>query len=208
MGRSNVCSVAQRRRADIQQFLNLLFECHAEIAHCDLVYTFFHMIFRDSAPEQSNRNSQFLTGREIVPSTSVTGSIFLRLSFSERTALLSIFVGHVKDLVTVSGQVPDSYVKTYLQPDPQRTSKRKTRVVKNTQMPTFNEELNYQLKRGMELETAALDVSVWNYGSIVGENCMIGMVNIPLKRLNNMPNDRKGVKTLESWFQLSGPTRR
>uniref|UniRef100_F1KQX4 Phosphatidylinositol-4-phosphate 3-kinase C2 domain-containing subunit alpha n=2 Tax=Ascaris TaxID=6251 RepID=F1KQX4_ASCSU len=208
MGRSNVCSVAQRRRADIQQFLNLLFECNSEIAHCDLVYTFFHMIFRDSAPEQSNRNSQFLTNAEVVPSTSITGSIFLRLSFNERTLLLSIFVGHVKDLVAVNGQVPDSYVKTYLQPDPQRTSKRKTRVVKNTQMPTFNEELNYQLKRGMQLAAAALDVSVWNCGSIVGENCMIGMVNIPLRRLNNAPNDRKGVKTLESWFQLSGPTHR
>lgn len=69
-------------------------------------------------------------------------------------------------------------------------------------------QLNYQLKRGMQLAAAALDVSVWNCGSIVGENCMIGMVNIPLRRLNNAPNDRKGVKTLESWFQLSGPTHR
>ncbi|VDK58231.1 unnamed protein product [Anisakis simplex] len=211
MGRSNISSVAQRRLTDIQRFLNELLKCHSEIAHCDLVYTFFHIIFRDSAPEQSNRFSQFI-GNEITTNLSnsvVTGSIFLRLSYNERSLLLSIFVGHVKDLVTKNGQAPDSYVKTYLQPDPQRISKRKTRVIKNTQMPTFNEELNYQLHKGLDLNKSTLDVSVWNCSSvmIVGENCMIGMVLIPLRRFNAIEADRKAVRSFDSWFQLSAPVK-
>lgn len=109
VGRSNIRKVAERRQADLQQFLNVLFEYHPEVAgvsnfllnmplvvirsklikefrtvfvmaekttwikcaasmptflhnainwdfiQSDLVYSFFHMIFRDSAPEESNQ---------------------------------------------------------------------------------------------------------------------------------------------------------
>lgn len=204
VGRSNIRSVAERRQVDIQQFLYLLFDYHVEIAHCDLVYTFFHMIFRDSAPEESNRLSEMLSNNDAKISASVTGCIFLRIRFHQQKHILSIFVGHVKGLKRVNGQAPDSYVKTYLHPGTQRTSKRKTRVVKNTQTPTFNEELYYQLDSDTCLYEIALEVSVWNCGSIVGENSMIGTIHIPLKRLRDLPQDRKGVKVLESWFLLSG----
>ena len=36
-------------------------------------------------------------------------------------------------------EVPSPYVKTYLLPDPMKYTKRKTRIVKGTFHPTFNE---------------------------------------------------------------------
>lgn len=42
----------------------------------------------------------------------------------------------------MDGAAPDSYVKLYIIPDPSKTSKKKTRVIKNTQHPTFNESVS------------------------------------------------------------------
>lgn len=40
------------------------------------------------------------------------------------------------------GNDPDPYVKTYLLPDPQKTTKRKTKVARKTCNPTYNEMVN------------------------------------------------------------------
>ncbi|VDK86356.1 unnamed protein product [Litomosoides sigmodontis] len=208
VGRSNIRKVAERRQADLQQFLNVLFEYHPEVASSDLVYSFFHMIFRDSAPEESN---QFLQSAKVdehdIPSKKVTGRVFLRLTYDQQDGDLNVFIGHVRGLKIINGQAPDSYVKTYLHPDPQRISKRKTHVVKNTQMPTFNEELSYQLLSDTNLINRALEVSVWNCGSLVGENSVIGSVHIPLRKLLDTPVDRKGIKIVDGWFNLSTGSR-
>ncbi|VDO48784.1 unnamed protein product [Brugia timori] len=203
VGRSNIRKVAERRQADLQQFLNVLFEYHPEVASSDLVYTFFHIIFRDSAPDESNQFLQLTkVDEDDIPSKKVTGRIFLRLTYDQQDGNLNVFVGHVRGLKIINGQAPDSYVKTYLRPDPQRSSKRKTHVVKNTQMPTFNEELNYQLLSDTNLVNRALEVSVWNCGSLVGENSVIGFVHIPLRKLLDTPTDRKGIQVLDGWFNL------
>lgn len=47
VGRSNIKTVADRRMPEIRHFLVSLFESADEIAHSDLVYTFFHPIYRD-----------------------------------------------------------------------------------------------------------------------------------------------------------------
>lgn len=47
MGRSNIKQVAEKRRIDIEKFLVSLFRMADEIAHSDLVYTFFHSLLRD-----------------------------------------------------------------------------------------------------------------------------------------------------------------
>lgn len=44
------------------------------------------------------------------------------------------------------GNDPDPYVKTYLLPDPQKTTKRKTKVARKTCNPTYNE-----MVRGMAM---------------------------------------------------------
>lgn len=47
VGRSNIKTVAERRVPVIRQFLISLFNSADEIAHSDLVYTFFHPLLRD-----------------------------------------------------------------------------------------------------------------------------------------------------------------
>lgn len=47
IGRSNIKQVAQKRYVDICLFVKSLFQTADEIAHSDLVYTFFHPLLRD-----------------------------------------------------------------------------------------------------------------------------------------------------------------
>lgn len=47
VGRSNIKTVAERRLPEIRLFLTSLFRSADEIAHSDLVYTFFHPLLRD-----------------------------------------------------------------------------------------------------------------------------------------------------------------
>lgn len=47
MGRSHIKQVAEKRRVEIQNFLNTLFKMAPEVNHSDLVYTFFHPLLRD-----------------------------------------------------------------------------------------------------------------------------------------------------------------
>lgn len=47
MGRSNIKTVAERRLPEIRLFLKSVFQSADEIAHSDLVYTFFHPLLRD-----------------------------------------------------------------------------------------------------------------------------------------------------------------
>lgn len=54
MGRSNIKTVAERRLPEIRLFLISLFNSADEIAHSDLVYTFFHPILRDQQEQDIN----------------------------------------------------------------------------------------------------------------------------------------------------------
>lgn len=55
MGRSNVQQVAAKRHNEIKQFIYSLFKTADEIAHSDLVYTFFHPMLRDQQDPLPNR---------------------------------------------------------------------------------------------------------------------------------------------------------
>lgn len=51
---------------------------------------------------------------------------------------------HAKNLKSNRSQSPDCYVKTYLLPDLNKMTKRKTRIVRNSCHPTFMEMIVYQ----------------------------------------------------------------
>jgi phosphatidylinositol-4-phosphate 3-kinase len=70
-------------------------------------------------------------------SARIHGKIKIGLEYV-RSALL-VLIQHAVDLACPNGQPPSPYVKTYLIPDISRITKRKTRVVRRSQFPTFME---------------------------------------------------------------------
>lgn len=63
VGRSNIKQVAERRRVDIERFLNTLFLMADEISHSDIVYTFFHPLLRDQ--QEANINATKVKGNSV-----------------------------------------------------------------------------------------------------------------------------------------------
>lgn len=56
MGRQNIKQVAQKRYHEISLFVQSLFQCAQEIAHSDLVYTFFHPLLRDQQEDEGPKD--------------------------------------------------------------------------------------------------------------------------------------------------------
>eukprot|EP00117_Sycon_ciliatum_P006075 scpid13220/ scgid9765/ Double C2-like domain-containing protein alpha len=70
----------------------------------------------------------------------------------------------------------DPYVKCYLLPDPGRSSKRRTTILKRTVNPEFNEMFVYGVD-ARRLMASTLDISVWDY-NYATRNSLIGCVRL------------------------------
>ena len=77
----------------------------------------------------------------------------LKLSVEYRRDVLHVMVNHARSLDIPDGskEEPNSYVKVYLRPDPHKTTKRKTRVVRKNCHPSFMEMVS--LKRYQKIIT-------------------------------------------------------
>lgn len=63
----------------------------------------------------------------------------IKLSLQYRRDALLVMVHHARELPSVGGQEPSTYVKVYLRPDPAKATKRKTKVVRRSCHPSFME---------------------------------------------------------------------
>ncbi|KRZ57452.1 Serine/threonine-protein kinase SULU [Trichinella nativa] len=186
--RSNVRGVAVRRQSEIAQFIRSLFHYAEEISHSDLVYTFFHPIFRD---EQADIKSKT---QNLHHPENVSGEVKVQVEF--RQGLLEIFINHARNLSLINGiNLPDSYVKCYILPDKRGWSKKKTRVVRGTRDPTYNEMFVYRVPAS-QLKCKVLEISVWHYDLLKGNN-FLGSIAIPMADICDIP----GLK-MSDWFRL------
>ncbi|KAL6106530.1 pik3c2g [Pungitius sinensis] len=90
--------------------------------------------------------SMFLDGPNTASESEVATSggrpqVQLKISYSD--CKLSVLVKHLKNVKLSNGANPDAFVITHLRPDPRLQYKRKTKVVRNNDNPTFNELLEY-----------------------------------------------------------------
>nr|XP_040059148.1 LOW QUALITY PROTEIN: phosphatidylinositol 4-phosphate 3-kinase C2 domain-containing subunit beta [Gasterosteus aculeatus aculeatus] len=178
IGRSRGEAMADRRKDELNGYVWHLIHAAPEVAQCDLVYTFFHPLPRDERPGPvAAKPAEVLwspaAGKEL-------GEV--KLSISYKNDKLFIMVMHIRGLPLQDGTDPDPYVKLYLLPDPQKTSKRKTKAARRTCNPTYNEMLVYErIPRG-DLDQRVIHLRVLGDGAF-WENTLLGETLIPLKRL-------------------------
>ncbi|KAG5839162.1 hypothetical protein ANANG_G00202010 [Anguilla anguilla] len=179
LGRTHVKDVAAKRKVELNNYIHNLLRSSTDVTQCDLVYTFFHPIGKDDKAEGLEGVPKPPEAPPISPTAGrVEGEV--KLSVSYRNSTLFIMVMHIKGLVADDGMDPNPYVKTYLLPDPQKNSKRKTKISRKTRNPTFNEMLVYS---GYSRETLAqreLLLSVLSAESL-RENCCLGGLKLSLK---------------------------
>uniref|UniRef100_A0A673YU00 Phosphatidylinositol-4-phosphate 3-kinase catalytic subunit type 2 beta n=1 Tax=Salmo trutta TaxID=8032 RepID=A0A673YU00_SALTR len=163
IGRSRGEAMADRRKDELNGYVWHLVHAAPEVAQCDLIYTFFHPLQRDEKPG---------TICWAPVSGKVVGEV--KLSISYKSDKLFIMVMHIRGLQPLQeGTDPDPYVKLYLLPDPQKTSKRKTKAARRTCNPTYNEMLVYdRIPRG-DLQQRVIHLRVLGDGAF-WENTLLG----------------------------------
>uniref|UniRef100_A0A8C2AMM7 Phosphatidylinositol-4-phosphate 3-kinase, catalytic subunit type 2 beta n=1 Tax=Cyprinus carpio TaxID=7962 RepID=A0A8C2AMM7_CYPCA len=173
IGRSRGEGLADRRKEELNGYVWHLIHAAQDVAQSDLIYTFFHSLPRD---ERAGNVSW-----APVPGT-VAGEV--KLSILYKSDKLFIMVMHIRGLLALTndGTDPDPYVKLYLLPDPQKTSKRKTKAARRTCNPTYNEMLVYnKIPRG-DLQQRTIHLRVLSEGAF-WENTLLGETIIQLKDL-------------------------
>ncbi|KAL5007561.1 hypothetical protein ScPMuIL_016367 [Solemya velum] len=146
IGRSQVHSVAENRKNEIEKFLSYLWTKAPEISQSDLVYTFFHSLYRDEQDIQKDKACLPKLREnpvQVVRQQNHYGMVKLSIEYNKDK--VQIMVMHAKDLLSTSSVLPSPYVKIYLLPDPEKQTKRKTKVVKNSTHPTYNEVIEYKV---------------------------------------------------------------
>nr|XP_039322313.1 phosphatidylinositol 4-phosphate 3-kinase C2 domain-containing subunit beta isoform X3 [Saimiri boliviensis boliviensis] len=193
IGRSRGEAVAERRREELNGYIWHLIHATPEVAECDLVYTFFHLLPRDEKAMGTSPAPKSSDGTWARPVGKVGGEV--KLSISYKNNKLFIMVMHIRGLQLLQdGNDPDPYVKIYLLPDPQKTTKRKTKVARKTCNPTYNEMLVYDGIPKGDLQQRELQLSVLSEQGF-WENVLLGEVHIRLRELD-LAQEKTG------WFAL------
>ncbi|CAB1425312.1 unnamed protein product [Pleuronectes platessa] len=179
IGRSRGEAMADRRKDELNGYVWHLIHAAPEVAQCELVYTFFHPLPRDERPGTTTSKPAELSWSPA--SEKDLGEV--KLSISYKNDKLFIMVMHIRGLQPLQdGTDPDPYVKLYLLPDPQKTSKRKTKAARRTCNPTYNEMLVYErIPRG-DLDQRVIHLRVLGDGAF-WDNTLLGETFIPLKKL-------------------------
>lgn len=193
IGRSRGEAGAERRREELNGYIWHLVHAAPEVAECDLVYTFFHPLPRDEKTAGSSLAPKSSEGTWARPVGKVGGEV--KLSISYKNNKLFIMVMHIRGLQLLQdGNDPDPYVKIYLLPDPQKTTKKKTKVARKTCNPTYNEMLVYDGIPKGDLRQRELQLSVLSEQGF-WENVLLGEVHIRLRELD-LAQEKTG------WFAL------
>lgn len=202
VGRNNTKEVAQRRYIELEAFLRELLRAPPEISQCDLIYTFFHPILRDQVTNSVDLNAstsfdasfghhEYTEQQRRALYLGSNGQVKLSLSYKNSSFIIMIM--HAKNLVFPEGSTPNCYAKTYLLPDPQKQTKKKTRIVRQSCHPSFMELIVYKISPEV-LRRRTLQVSIW-HSEIAQYKDFMGAALIPLDKLDF-------TKEIVDWYPL------
>ncbi|XP_051967813.1 phosphatidylinositol 4-phosphate 3-kinase C2 domain-containing subunit beta-like [Xyrauchen texanus] len=186
IGRSRGEALADRRKEALNGYVWHLIHAAPEVAQCDLIYTFFHPLPRDERTGSVGTVVNALQNKQTdVSWAPVPGKVAgeVKLSILYKSDKIFVMVMHIRGLQALQdGTDPDPYVKLYLLPDPQKTSKRKTKAARRTCNPTYNEMLVYDRVPRGDLQQRTIHLRVLNEGAF-WENTLLGETIIHLKDL-------------------------
>ncbi|XP_043932685.1 phosphatidylinositol 4-phosphate 3-kinase C2 domain-containing subunit beta [Protopterus annectens] len=186
-------AVADKRKEELNGYVWHLIHAAPEVAECELVYTFFHPLPRDDKSNTNSNIPKYPDAPCTLPAGKLGGEV--KLSVSYKNDKLFIMVMHIRGLQPLQdGNDPDPYVKIYLLPDPQKTSKRKTKFARKTCNPTYNEMLIYDGIPKGDLQQRVIYLRVLSEEAF-RENILLGETHIKLKDLD-LTKEKIG------WFQL------
>ncbi|XP_067863751.1 phosphatidylinositol 4-phosphate 3-kinase C2 domain-containing subunit beta [Heptranchias perlo] len=189
-------AMADRRKEELDGYIWHLIHSPPEVAECDLVYTFFHPLPKDDKSVAGSTLPKATDMPPTPPMGKVGGEV--KLSISYKNDKLFIMVMHIRGLVLQDGTDPDPYVKIYLLPDPQKTSKRKTKMARKTCNPTYNEMLVYDGIPKGDVQQRVIHLRVLSEEAF-RENIMLGEVHINLKDFNLN-------QKIVGWYHLGSTT--
>jgi len=89
----------------------------------------------------------------------------------------------------------DPYVKMYVQPDPTKKTKQKTKIVKKSLDPVWNEKFTWKFSSTSETTSKRLHVAVWDWDRVT-RNDFMGAMSFTLKELLDEDTVKRG------WFIL------
>ena len=152
MNRASRQQIASLRTRELKLFLKDLMSMASEISHSDMVYTFFHPILRDQqffdleSLNFADNLSTALTISDYQSQITLRRQPKIKLDLSYRDDALHVVVIHVRNLDNDRLTPPDSYVKLYLRPDPNKMTKRKSKTMYKNAHPTFMEPFEYKYR--------------------------------------------------------------
>ncbi|KAJ8024046.1 Phosphatidylinositol 4-phosphate 3-kinase C2 domain-containing subunit beta [Holothuria leucospilota] len=183
VGRTHIRQVAEKRSHELTGYVKHLLQLK-EVSECDLVYTFFHPSLRDEKDAGQANQGEKVKAEDKKTNEVAQGQIGgqVKLSLYYQQNALFIVVSHAKDLPARGGSLPDPYVKTYLIPDPYKSTKKKTKVVKKTRNPTYNEVIMYKVTKE-EAWHRTVRLTVWN-SDLLKDHPYMGGVDIVLEQFD------------------------
>ncbi|XP_062513232.1 phosphatidylinositol 4-phosphate 3-kinase C2 domain-containing subunit alpha-like isoform X2 [Corticium candelabrum] len=139
VGRSHTRQVAERREKELNNYLQSIFQMKESIAESHILYTFLHCFLRDEQDAAAGHSELTLHHGDCL----VAGEVKLCLSYNKDKSQLTAVVKHARDLVSSNeNSLANPYVKLYLLPDSSKSTKRKTKVVRKSLNPTYNESVH------------------------------------------------------------------
>ncbi|XP_065835429.1 phosphatidylinositol 4-phosphate 3-kinase C2 domain-containing subunit beta-like isoform X2 [Oscarella lobularis] len=179
VGRSHIRQVSEKRRAELNDYLRGVLSMDTEVSKSDYVYSFLHCLLRDEKDRRRERSPS----QAVISNKHVGGEVKLSISYNQRKASLVIMVVHCRNLCPRdSNGLADPYVKLYLLPDANKSTKRKTKIVKKSLNPTYNESFQYAIAFN-EIRRRTLQCTVWDHDLFSGNDFM-GCALIALEQLD------------------------